>query len=72
MRLNRLASDHTIDGYLTTRIEAAIERLERTGIKIEDSTGDSVFVADFVVWEYQNRDNDKGIQSTMVFAKLKN
>lgn len=56
-RLNRLASDTSIDEYLTHRIEAAKKELERTGIKlVEDDIDDQVFLVDFVVWKYQNRD----------------
>lgn len=56
-RLNRLPSDASLDDYLTQRIRAADEEQARKGIRLEpDSTRDMVFLADLVVWEYQNRD----------------
>ena len=55
-RLNRLASDTTLDVYLNTRITAAINELEATGIILTASTDDLMLVVDYTVWEYQNRD----------------
>lgn len=55
-RLNRLASDTTLDDYLNTRITAAINELEATGIILTASTDDLMLVVDYTVWEYQNRD----------------
>lgn len=61
-RLNRLASDTTLDPYLTSRIEAAASELEGTGIHLVDNdTDDQVFLADFVVWQYGNRDKPGGM-----------
>ena len=56
-RLNRLASDTTLDAYLTARINAAVEELEGTGITLTDSTEDLLLVTDYTVWQYQSRDN---------------
>ncbi len=56
-RLNRLASDTTLDVYLTSRIEAATAELRRIGIQLDGGQADDVmFCADYVVWQYQNRD----------------
>lgn len=61
-RLNRLAGDTSLDDYLKTRIQAANAELERTGIKIiESSIDDTMLLADFVVWQYQNRDTPGGM-----------
>lgn len=55
-RLNRLPNDRTLDDYLITRIDAAAEAIEATGITLTDSTADLLLVVDYAVWEYQNRD----------------
>jgi len=56
-RLNRLASDTTLDDYLTKRIEAAVAELARSGIVLDSTKPDDLmFCADYVVWQYQNRD----------------
>lgn len=55
-RLNRLQSDITLDDYLTTRIVAAAEELESTGITLTNSSADLLLVVDMTVWAYQNRD----------------
>ena len=55
-RLNRLQSDITLDDYLTTRIVAAAEELESTGITLTNSSSDLLLVVDMTVWAYQNRD----------------
>lgn len=61
-RLNRLASDTSLDDYLTKRIEAADKELEKTGIYlVADAVDDSVFLADFAVWRIQNRDKPGGM-----------
>ena len=61
-RLNRLASDTTLDPYLTSRIEAAASELEGTGIHLVDNdVEDQVMLADFVVWQYNNRDKPGGM-----------
>lgn len=56
-RLNRLATDTTLDEYFLARINAAIGELEATGIALTASTEDLLLVVDYAVWQYQNRDN---------------
>ena len=69
-RLNRLADDTTIDGYLSQRIEAADGELKRTGINLSaDDVDDSVFLADFVEWKYKNRDKDIGMPEWLRLAR---
>ena len=54
-RLGRL--DTVLDDYFRARIEAAQEELRETGIHVRPySQRDMVLVADYVVWQYQNRD----------------
>lgn len=61
-RLNRLASDTTLDPYLTSRIEAAASELERTGIHLDDNDPeDQLLLVDFTVWQYNNRDKPGGM-----------
>lgn len=61
-RLNRLADDTTIDDYLIKRINAADNELKHTGIIIDEADAeDLIFISDFVVWQYQNRDNPRGM-----------
>ena len=56
-RLNRLATDTTLDVYLTSRINAAVAEMMRIGIRLDDNQADDVmFCVDYVVWQYQNRD----------------
>ena len=60
-RLNRLPQDTTLDDYLYTRIDAAVQAIEATGIILTDSTADLMLVVDYTVWEYQNRDKPGGM-----------
>ncbi len=53
-RLGRM--DNVLDEYLSQRISAAKDELRESGIRLTGSTRDNVFVADLVVWQYQNRD----------------
>lgn len=55
-RLNRLASDTSLDQYLSARIEAAEQQLQHIGINLVDTTEDLLLVVDLAVWQYQNRD----------------
>ena len=55
-RLNRLATDTTLDTYFLARIDAAVQAIEGTGIILTDSAADLMLVVDYTVWEYQNRD----------------
>lgn len=55
-RLNRPPGDTALDEYLTKRIEAAIAKLEKTGIHLTKRADDMMFLVDYTVWQYQNRD----------------
>lgn len=69
-RLNRLASDTSLDDYLKARIKAADEELKRTGITLAiDSSDDSMFLADFVAWKHQNRDTNTGMPEWLRLAR---
>lgn len=69
-RLNRLASDITLDAYLTQRIEAANVKLRRTGITlIENDPEDQLFLADYVAWEYGNRDKPGSMPEWLRLAR---
>ena len=60
-RLNRLASDTSLDEYLTQRILAAIDELTGIGINLGDTVEDMMLVVDTTVYEYQNRDKPGGM-----------
>lgn len=69
-RLNRLASDTSLDDYLLKRIKAADAELAGTGINmIADDTRDSVFLADLVVWQHNNRDKADGMPEWLRLAR---
>lgn len=69
-RLNRLASDTSLDNYLKPRIKAADEELTRTGIVLDaESTDDSVFLSDYVVWKHNNRDTNTGMPEWLRLAR---
>ena len=56
-RLNRLASDTSLDDYLIKRIDGAIAEIEGIGIVLDpDSNDDLMLVVDYTVWQYQSRD----------------
>lgn len=61
-RLNILQSNTSLDSYLAARITAAEAELTNQGI---DDLGffndDLLFVVDFAVWQYQNRDKPGGM-----------
>lgn len=60
-RLNRLASDTSLDGYLAARIEAADRGFIKKGINLSaDSADDAMLLADFTAWAYSNRDKPQG------------
>lgn len=67
-RLNRM--DTALDEYLIARIQAAVSELEAAGIHVRDDSRDNVFVADYVVWEYQNRD-DRGDRPMWLRAAIR-
>ncbi len=60
-RLNRLASDTTLDEYLTQRILAAIDELTGIGINLGDTVEDMMLVVDTTVYQYQSRDKPGGM-----------
>lgn len=69
-RLNRLASDTSLDAYLKQRIEAADAELAGNGINlVADDTRDSVFLADVVVWQHNNRDKADGMPEWLRLAR---
>lgn len=47
--------------YLRNMINAAIEELAETGIHIRNNSRDTMFMADYVVWKYQNRDKSSAM-----------
>lgn len=60
-RLNRLWAQQygTTDGlteYLTARINGAVEEFMRMGIALTGSPDDNLLAADYVCWQYSNRD----------------
>lgn len=69
-RLNRLVSDTSLDDYLKKRIQAADLEMVRTGIRLTaDDVDDSVFLADFVVWKHNNRDQNTGMPVWLRLAR---
>lgn len=69
-RLNRLASDDSLDQYLNARINAAKQELERTGIRLDNASArDQVLLADVVVWQYQNRDKPGSVPDWLRLAR---
>ena len=60
-RLNRPPGDTALDEYLTKRIEAAIAKLEKTGIHLTERADDMMLLVDYTVWQYQNRDKPGGM-----------
>ena len=55
-RLTRPPGDTALDEYLTKRIEAAIAKLEKTGIHLTERADDMMLLVDYTVSQYQNRD----------------
>lgn len=68
-RLNRLASDTSMDDTLKQRIQAADMEMERTGIHLVEDVDDSVFLADFVAWKHNNRDQNTGMPEWLRMAR---
>lgn len=69
-RLNRLASDTSLDDYLEKRIEAADAELARVGINlVAGNVDDNVLLADYVVWKHQNRDKNTGMPEWLRLAR---
>ena len=61
-RLNRMyaggqyATTDGFDEYVRARISAAMAELERMGITVTGSPDDVMLLADYVCWQYSNRD----------------
>ena len=56
-RLNRISTDTSLDEYLTARIGAAAEKLNRMMPRpLDDSTADLMLLVDLTCWDYANRD----------------
>lgn len=69
-RLNRLASDTSLDDYLKARIKAADAELAGNGINlVESDTRDSVLLADIVAYQYGNRDSQSGMPEWLRLAR---
>jgi hypothetical protein len=69
-RLNRLASDTSLDDYLKSRIHAADIELAGNGINlIADNVRDQVFLADIVAWQHNNRDKPGGMPEWLRLAR---
>lgn len=69
-RLNRLASDTSLDEYLKARIQAADEEFARIGIYlVAGRLDDEVLLADYVEWRYKNRDNYSGMPEWLRLAR---
>ena len=65
-RLNMLPSNTSLDTYLTARITAAEAELEDQGVEdLGFFDDDLLFVVDFAVWQYQNRDKPGGMPDWM-------
>lgn len=60
-RLNRMASDTSMDDYLRARIEAAAGEMARHGITLDESMMDTMLLVDTAVWQYQSRDKAAGM-----------
>lgn len=62
VRLNRLATDTSLDDVLKPRIQAAAEELSGKGIiLVADSVSDAVLLSDYAAWQYQSRDKPGGM-----------
>ena len=61
VRLNRTATDTSLDGMLEARIAAAIGELEGKGIRLTDTAADLMLVVDYTVYHYQARDRQGGM-----------
>lgn len=68
-RLNMLESETDLDLYLTERIKAAIGELSEAGIHLRNSSRDIVFVADYVCWQYSNRDKNEPMPDWLRLAR---
>ena len=61
-RINRLASDTSLDGYLTSMITGVMQQMAKIGITLDaESTDDLFLLVDWAVWQYGNRDKAGGV-----------
>lgn len=60
-RRGRLNSATAQDEYLRMRILAAADQMESIGMPLHDNPEDKIFLADYVDWEYSNRDKPGGM-----------
>ena len=51
-----MASDTSLDDYLTPLIASAELELTRNAIKLQDDVDDLMLLVDYATWRYQNRD----------------
>lgn len=69
-RLNRLASDTSLDEYLKARIAAADKEFERSGIVlVKDDADDAMLLADYTAWRYSNRDQSGAMPEWLRLAR---
>lgn len=69
-RLNRLASDTSLDDYLKQRIAAVDKELVGNGINlVADDVRDSVLLGDMVVWQHNNRDKAEAMPEWLRLAR---
>lgn len=66
-RLNR--RDSILDEYLTERIKAVIGELEEMGIHLRSIPRDIIFVADYVCWQYSNREKNEPMPEWLRLAR---
>lgn len=61
-RINRLASDTSLDGYLTSMITGVMQQMAKRGITLDAASTDDLFLlVDWAVWQYGNRDKAGGV-----------
>lgn len=61
-RINRLASDTSLDGYLTSMITGVMQQMAKIGITLDAASTDDLFLlVDWAVWKYGNRDKAGGV-----------
>ena len=68
-RLNRRAEDTSLDEYLRARIAAVQEELGDTGIRLQATPRDMMFVADYTAWQYANRDKQEPMPDWLRLAR---
>jgi len=67
-RLNRLASDTTLDDTLSMRLNAAQSELLDRGVHlIEDDADDQMILVDLAAYRYLNRDQPGGMPDWLRF-----